>query len=614
MFNRKRNKTMKKKFKPFIFLTLLYFCFAIFPFHSQDFAISNQLNLGTMLPNWVYVLGGNVLCQPLKTSQGFCVVSEGKVLTSFSEEGSIIWQRAFPQGLQPYISQGFGEMIFAVTRKTQFQMINCTGTTLFQTETDFPITQKIIQGKDGRLFAAGSDCIACYDLKGNFRWKTPIHKRNTDLDLVELNDGSLLVFLEKTQDDKTIGLRVNPFGKIIEQIVFAAKVIQAAEGTEGVLMTFADGSAGLCCVENGTAVSKWALKQEKISGSSQSSNKIYITQAGLPEGKCFILSGSPSTVNVVNTFDGSIISSFESRLDSGKIIYSGYTSLGYVFIDNLNAMCTTQNGDLIWDAKFSKKKPFSYVLPSDTGYLVCCGTDWVIQSYRVKQFLGKAEPSSKPEQPASYSDFYSEILYPSNNVTGRLISQETFQNMKEYYSPLRESDSTVQNQEEFYLSALETEFQAMTDELKDDNIALHQYSTEETYFRHNIPYVRQLIEHSSLTGFSLFQKKYAYVLKNFSDKSLLLATIIACKETAFDPFNDMMDALDFIVQTRYSVTDEVLLKACCDAVYEICRYMGRPAFFSQGKKIISSMLYPKYSPQIRNYARQTMGKISKLSL
>ena len=133
---------MKKKFKPFIFLKLLYFCFAIFPFHSQDFAISNQLNLGTMLPNWVYVLGGNVLCQPLKTSQGFCVVSEGKVLTSFSEEGSIIWQRAFPQGLQPYISQGFGEMIFAVTRKTQFQMINCTGTTLFQTETDFPITKR----------------------------------------------------------------------------------------------------------------------------------------------------------------------------------------------------------------------------------------------------------------------------------------------------------------------------------------------------------------------------------------------------------------------------------------------------------------------------------------
>ena len=52
----------------------------------------------------------------------------------------------------------------------------------------------------------------------------------------------------------------------------------------------------------------------------------------------------------------------------------------------------------------------------------------------------------------------------------------------------------------------------------------------------------------------------------------------------------------------------------CDSVYEICRFMGRPALYSKGMEILTQLLYPQYDSKVREYARNTLTKIARLKI
>ena len=54
--------------------------------------------------------------------------------------------------------------------------------------------------------------------------------------------------------------------------------------------------------------------------------------------------------------------------------------------------------------------------------------------------------------------------------------------------------------------------------------------------------------------------------------------------------------------------------AMCDAIYEICRFMGRPAFYSHGLEILTSLFYPQYDNSVHEYARKTLTKIACLKI
>ena len=105
-------------------------------------------------------------------------------------------------------------------------------------------------------------------------------------------DGSILVFIEKLRDKKSIGLRISPFGEIIEEITFSGEILQAEECNFGILIVFTDSSIGLCSIENNIAVSRWIKKageKSNICAVISRDNKCALIAENKPDTEIYIL-------------------------------------------------------------------------------------------------------------------------------------------------------------------------------------------------------------------------------------------------------------------------------------------------------------------------------------
>ena len=60
--------------------------------------------------------------------------------------------------------------------------------------------------------------------------------------------------------------------------------------------------------------------------------------------------------------------------------------------------------------------------------------------------------------------------------------------------------------------------------------------------------------------------------------------------------------------------NDAVFVSLCDSIFEICRFMGRPAFYDYGMEILTVLLRPQYSSTVRDYARITLTRIAKLKI
>ena len=137
---------------------------------------------------------------------------------------------------------------------------------------------------------------------------------------------------------------------------------------------------------------------------------------------------------------------------------------------------------------------------------------------------------------------------------------------------------------------------------------------EKPYFRQNIEYTQTVIDIASSVGISFERKKLATLLKKAEDQSMKICLIRACKKQAYDPDGVFLDTMEYLIKNRVQNTDLSTLDEICDAVYEICRYMGRPVFFEKGQAILGYLLYPQYNERTRQKARETLKKIKESKL
>jgi hypothetical protein len=173
-------------------LRKIIFTFAVLIFSRGNLFSQSEINLNLLKPDKVAVLGGNVLSKPIETSYGYAVISEGKLISAFNHDGTILWQRSFSSKLNPYISTGLSDMIYVVSKNNNINLLNPGGMILWTSKCGFDIIENPLPGKDGRVFLRGKENIACYGLNGICRWNINIEKQDTSIPLTELNDGSFL--------------------------------------------------------------------------------------------------------------------------------------------------------------------------------------------------------------------------------------------------------------------------------------------------------------------------------------------------------------------------------------------------------------------------------------
>lgn len=570
----------------------------IFPVH----------NLSAIQPDWYIVTGGNPLCEPVKTSYGSAVLTEGKIITSLTPEGNIKWQRSYSFYVKPYLSAGLSDILFLVTGKDgkTLTLLNPTGGIIRHIENTFEITSAPVHGKDGRIFVYGTDKAACYGLNGICKWIYQFDSElDPDLKPIELNDGSQLFFLSRTIDGKSTGIRLSAFGQVFENITFSAQIKNYSQCKNGIMLQFTDGSAGYAKVEKNTLESKWIFESKNNINS--------ICGNTISENPCVFTSDN-SRLNFIREKDGSIISSIKlegysqeqmqiTECADGTFVSNSKKG---TFISNI-----TSNERIVYEYTFDKTKNYIYIIPPEDGNIIFLSKDWSIKGWKLKQTIGNRKNKTMPAKASSYFDIEQKIRkrqiaeLSSSWATGAAADDKLLSQMTKAYT-----QGFYGEKEYDYHSLLKAELTAIEDEYTHET---KNHVSEVTYFKSHASYTEKIITLSSLTGTALFQKNISFLLRQTKDSSLYRILLNAAKNISFDENYSILNAI-YVSLRNFSPDDEGVYLCVCDAVLSICQFMGQDAFNSYGREILESLRYSAYTSRIQQYAEETLSKIVMLKI
>ncbi|MBP5157567.1 MAG: hypothetical protein ILP18_06830, partial [Treponema sp.] len=161
--------------------------------------------------------------------------------------------------------------------------------------------------------------------------------------------------------------------------------------------------------------------------------------------------------------------------------------------------------------------------------------------------------------------------------------------------------------EQGYLSLLAHEISAINMAYGTSNSA--RSTRGASYYLTNPAYCQQLLSLAASSQLATFAPDIARLLVLTCGSPLTLSLVKATGKTAFDADGSMMDALLYAARHTGSSGSDGTLMAICDATYEICRFMGRPAFIKKGNAILSYLLYPQFSQRIHDYAKKTLDRL-----
>lgn len=103
----------------------------------------------------------------------------------------------------------------------------------------------------------------------------------------------------------------------------------------------------------------------------------------------------------------------------------------------------------------------------------------------------------------------------------------------------------------------------------------------------------------------------AKLLKNEKNSFIIKCIVTGLSKDGYDPDGEILKALESLAGT-VSSKNPALQTNICDAVFSICRFMGRPAYNKSGKFILKNFMSPANDSKVRLYARETLEKISAL--
>ena len=240
-------------------------------FLISSFFLYSQENLNKFNTSWSNVISGKVISKPSISSFGFTFIADSRTIMSFSNQGTLLWEKNLSDWRAAKLlslPQDFYLLLNKSNRK--ISLLNPSGLVVWEKEFEYPLLNQILAGRDGRFFVRTLNEIYCFGITGLCKWRIEIQKQNS-LEMQELPDGSFVVFLQELNEGKSQGLRISPFGEILEEITFAGKILSVNHCNGGILLTFTDGNSGLFALNQEEKVeNKWVLQTKNRKASAES--------------------------------------------------------------------------------------------------------------------------------------------------------------------------------------------------------------------------------------------------------------------------------------------------------------------------------------------------------
>jgi hypothetical protein len=598
------------KEKQCIILYIIILFFTLLPELSAE---TRNISISGQEANWNTVISGEAACPPQQTSYGFAVLTDGSMISACTEGGTVLWQRAVPGKPDPFITVLDGDFLATINDSDILSLTNPSGLTLWSVHTSFQISAAPAGGRDGRIFVCGKKNVACYGIKGICKWCVTTDEQSS-IPLQELPDGSLVAFLSQPVNQKTAALRISPFGEIQERITFAGTVASAASCSQGILLTFSGGGAGLCTLkDDNEVVTAWALPSD---------NSLFTGNSG--SDSSFFLPLSPSLAALVQSSSGSAKITFftiasgkiEStctvpQMNVNKLIYKAAYDGGFLLSDAGRASYISDSGSCIWTAALpvmtNNSQAWNYLTYTSGGYLIFCRTSWAVAGYRVMQDMNTTHTAEEKRTKPDYSAFIkrSSSFFDIYTISGRLGNG------------LSGSDRLIELQRGMYGKKETGWTQEIIDAARSYLSVLHSSNTggrtASSVFSDDITGTDTMLRQLSYYGTNVFPPLIAQLITSESTNTHMHTLLTAAADCAYDPDGSLLDSLDSAL-FKIPAGNDFLLTSLCDAVYSICRFMGRPAFYLHGKDILTKLMYPQYSNKIHAYARNTLMNIAKLKI
>ena len=570
------------------FIAVFIIILIISPFTN----LFSQEKLGKYNTSWSNVIPGKVITDPIITSYGFCVVTDGRMLSAFSNDGKLLWEK--PTYSSKYVQISCINEDFIILwdkRKSSLKLFNPSGTLLWDKTLDYEVSNMPLMGRDGRFFITGENVIECYSINGICKWS---YKTDTQkgLPLKELPDGSVLVFLTETEG-KTNAIRLSPFGQYLESITFAGTVIKAYTLPEGVFLTFDDGSSGLFSLVNGLSENKWVLGVKPSNSYLIADNK----------NTLFLeLYNDRIVVDKINVADGNITNQFTVKNINGlDLQLAKLNNSGLFLADSTICYIINMDGSINYTAYMLEDKGstrWNYVIYTRDNHIVYCLENWTLNAYLTSQ----VRYNTNVKINGTYKEYYNIDTSPysynfTETINRNIASLERFNTLKEgYYG----EDEIIYASDIYsfcvaYLESVSRQFSSKNVSIFDKDA----YGTE--CMLKQLPL---LCTNESAS----YLAKLIGMTKNKSNLNIIINSCIQC---GYDPDGKILKEIE-IALSKINHKDILLMQNICDAVYSICYFMGRPAFNLRGKNIITTFFNPQFDASIREYAKNTLIKITAL--
>ena len=131
---------------------------------------------------------------------------------------------------------------------------------------------------------------------------------------------------------------------------------------------------------------------------------------------------------------------------------------------------------------------------------------------------------------------------------------------------------------------------------------------EKTIFETDSTGMENILSQINLFGTNTFCDYTAFFLRKETNKTFVHVLLRGLVKNGYDPQGKILESLEYLAHNT-SEKDETILKDICDAVYSVCITNGGTAIEPRGKDTLTTLLYPKYTSVIRDYARNTLKKL-----
>ena len=565
---------------------------------EESRSIMGDLDLEKTPHEWLSVISGRALIEPVRTSYGWAAATDGRMITAFSESGTVLWQKSIPSAPEKFISASKNDFLAVTLKNKKLALLNPSGVVLWTAETELQAETAPLFGRDGRIFVFASDSAACFGANGIRKWTAKIPAMNRELPPVELNDGSVVIFAEALENGKTVGTRISPFGEMLERIVFADQIRGTFSVPDGALLSFADGTLGLCAFDktSHSVLSKWVIKNLALSAGTIFENlgSQVLLAAASP-------SPSGTKIHIVNTNAARTIRSFDiPEIKSAN--YVEYTSNGIFVADSASGALYSIAGKKIRAVRFPKnsgRDAFDFVLFGQNGVAVLVSKSWKITGWKIVR--GSTADSAQKTQ-TGYETFYSEV---PNDFSRMHDAPKTSRKNAILSGDYASEEKKFWKDAQFVMEEYFTQRTSLS--------ATSPRTSEETPAEFGLDEQMAVISMLGAFGTRDAANYLARVLGLESDEAVLRAALKSVQEFGYDPDFLVIGAIEQLIK-KSNPKQEKLIAECCESLYSICRFMGRPALYKKGRAIISNLFLPQYSQSTKKSARKVYEKLAEINL